>query len=154
MKNELKCAFSGHRIIKVDENLKKRLVRELEELINKGVTVFLNGGALGFDLYCAFIVLELRKKYPIKLKMILPCKDQAVKWNYDQRLMYDEVLALSDEVVYISEKYENGCMQRRNKILVDECNYLITYLNRTFGGTYSTVEYAKKTGKEIIYMNL
>lgn len=154
MKNELRCAFTGHRIIKADEKLKKRLEDELEKLVEKGVTVFINGGALGFDLFAAFKVLELKKKYPVKLRMVLPCKEQAVKWNYDQRLMYDEVLALSDEVVYISEKYENGCMHKRNKAMVDECDYLIAYCNRSFGGTYSTVEYAKKTGKEIIYVNI
>ena len=62
------------------------------------------------------------------------------------------VLRKSDAVYYVNECYEPGCMQRRNRILVDRCDYLLAYLKKDKGGTYYTVKYAEKQGKNIIYL--
>lgn len=150
MEKEFKCAFSGHRIIKITSELQSVLRSRLEKLINEGTTVFINGGALGFDMLCAFEIIKLKKEYPIKLKMIIPCKDQMEKWTENQKKMYDEIIYSADEVVYMKEKYEPGCMQSRNRAMVEECDTLISYCNRNSGGTFYTVNYAKKLGKEII----
>ena len=68
------CAFTGHRPGKLpwgyDEKaatcmeFKFRLRESLEYLIGKGYVDFLSGGALGFDLMAAEMVLSLREKYP------------------------------------------------------------------------------------------
>lgn len=150
MKNELKCAFSGHRIIKVSAELKEALRNRIIKLIEEGVTVFINGGALGFDMFCAFEVIKLKKEYPIQLKMMLPCKDQAEKWTENQKRMYDEIIYYADEVVYLKDKYEPGCMQERNRLMAEECDVLISYCTRNNGGTFYTVNYAGKLGKKII----
>ena len=151
MKKELSCAFSGHREIKITDKVKNTLKLEIIKLIDNGVTVFLNGGALGFDILCAKTVIELKEVFKnIKLHMILPCRDQAERWGYNNRLMYEEVLRKSDSVYYVSEAYEPGCMQKRNRFLVDNCDYLLTYLEKDKGGTYYTVKYAEKQGKNII----
>ena len=63
MNNELKCAFSGHRIIKITNELSQILRNRIIRLIDEGTTVFINGGALGFDMFCAFEVLRLKKEY-------------------------------------------------------------------------------------------
>lgn len=150
MEKELKCAFTGHRIIKITNELSETLKDKLIELINEGVSVFINGGAIGFDMFCAFEVIKLKKEYPIKLKMVIPCKDQTVKWNLNQKMMYDEITYYADEVIYLKEKYEPGCMQERNRVMVEECDTLISYCKRNSGGTFYTVNYAKKLGKEVI----
>lgn len=75
---ENSCCFTGHRVQKLpwrfNENdkrckaMKKTLYLEIEKAILRGYKYFLCGMALGFDTYCAEIVLKLRKKYPsIKL---------------------------------------------------------------------------------------
>ena len=66
------CCFSGHRPSKLpwgyNENdlkcvsIKKKLYIEIEKTINEGYNIFLCGMALGFDMICAEIVLELKKK--------------------------------------------------------------------------------------------
>ena len=153
MNNIYKCAFTGHRVIKVTDALKERLRGELVNLIKDGTCVFINGGALGFDLFCASEIIKLKNEYPIKLKMMLPCKDQSEKWTADQKMMYDEILYNADEIEYISDKYTPGCMQIRNRKMVDECDVLISYCTRSFGGTFFTVNYANKTGKKVINVN-
>ena len=153
MEKKLKCAFTGHRIIKITKELKDDIKKEIISLINKGVAEFLNGGALGFDLLCAQIVTELKKEYPIKLKMILPCKDQSARWNESQKLYYEEILYKADEIKYIADSYEPGCMQRRNKELICECDYLLSYCMRESGGSYNTVKEAKKAGKTVINLS-
>lgn len=150
MNNELKCAFSGHRIIRITNELSEVLKNRLISLINDGVTVFINGGALGFDMFCAFEILKLKKEYPIKLKMVIPCKDQNRKWTVSQRKMYDEIIDGADEVIYLKDTYEPGCMQMRNRLMVEECDTLVSYCKKNSGGTFYTVNYAKKLGKEII----
>ena len=64
MKNH-SCCFTGHREITDDySELKKRLERELVELIKQGIYIFYSGGASGFDLFASESILELKKIYP------------------------------------------------------------------------------------------
>lgn len=154
MKKQKICAFSGHRKIESTEEFQTKVKIEILKLIDNGVTVFLNGGALGFDMLCAKTVIELREIFKdIKLHLLLPCRDQSDRWSSFNRRMYEEILEKSNGIYYVSEKYEPGCMQKRNRILVDNCDCLLTYLAKSSGGTYYTVKYAEKTGKQIININ-
>ena len=66
------CAFTGHRPKKLpwryDETdsrcvaLKEKLTEQIARLAEAGVTDFFSGMAEGTDVYCAQIVLDLRKK--------------------------------------------------------------------------------------------
>ena len=60
------CCFSGHRVIPEDvrEPLREALEREIRFLIKCGLYCFCSGGALGFDLMAAQVVLELKKEHP------------------------------------------------------------------------------------------
>lgn len=86
------CAFTGHRpksfSWKYDETarecllLKEMLKKEIEKLLDCGVTDFYSGLAEGVDTLAAQIVLAQREKNPIlKLHCVLPCRDQAKKWG-------------------------------------------------------------------------
>ena len=81
------CAFTGHRPKSFpwgyDESapdcvlLKEVLAAQISALAERGITDFLSGMAQGVDLWCAQIVLDLKKKYPsLKLHAILPCEEQ------------------------------------------------------------------------------
>ena len=152
MKNKT-CCFTGHRKISKDEyvEIKKCLFEEIEKLISKGVCYFETGGALGFDTLAALAVLELRETHShIKLILILPCKEQTRGWQEEDKKIYGQILSKADKTVYASENYFRGCMQKRNRNLVDESSFCICYLNKPVGGTAYTVEYAKKQGLCII----
>ncbi|MCL2884336.1 MAG: DUF1273 domain-containing protein [Oscillospiraceae bacterium] len=116
------CCFTGHRYISPDEmkDPQAALIKVLIDLIGQGVRDFYAGGALGFDTMAALVVLKLRKKYRrIRLILLLPCKNQSKGWPQTDQNLYDHILTKADEVVYVSEHYYTGCMQARNRALVD-----------------------------------
>ena len=149
------CCFTGHRIIsdKIAEELKAEVYNTCEQLIARGITRFVCGGAIGFDILSSMCVLALKKKYNnIKLVLIIPCSDQDLKWNKQQKMIYRYVLENADEVRILHERYIPGCMQERNKLMVNESSVCIAHLERSFGGTKSTVDYALDNDLEVIYI--
>ena len=121
----------------------------LQEL-HKGKQVFLSGGALGFDTLAAQAVLRLRKNNPeAKLVFILPCHSQHLHWNEQDKKIYQSLLKQADQVFYISKDYFNGCMQKRNRFLVDHADVCCCYLKSCRGGTWYTVSYAYDHGLNI-----
>ncbi len=153
------CCFTGHRNIKTDDALKKRLYSTLTKFImEKGITDFYAGGAYGWDIYCEEAVLELRDKYPwIRLHLVLPCspEDQTKKWYENDKIKYAKILKSADSVEVLSERYYSGCMAARNKKLVEHADCCICYYDRenhSFGGTDQTVKMA--VGKGIKVVNL
>ena len=149
------CAFTGHRNLPEDFD-EKSIEKAVENCIKKGVEVFYNGVAKGFDLVSAKVVLSLKKKYPnIKLIACIPCYNQEKSYNEEEKKEYIEVLAKADEKIYISDReYFRGCMQKRDRFLVDKADILIAYLKKESGGTAFTVNYCKKKYpfKEILFL--
>lgn len=142
---EQTCCFTGHRDIppELKPYIAKQLERILRNLIGEGIRYFGSGGARGFDLMAADIVLQLKKEFPhIRLIMVLPCRDQNRGWKGEDLQHYERVLSQADKVVYVQEKYTPGCMQKRNRHLVDNSSVCVAYCIRRYGGTAYTVEYA------------
>lgn len=131
------CCFTGHRKIPLNqlEQLIQRLKDAVTTCIQEGYLYFGAGGALGFDMLAAKTILELKAKYPeIKLILVLPCLDQAKKWNEKDKKEYERIKSLADKVVYTSRNYFNGCMQQRNRHLIDNSSLCICYLTEKSGG--------------------
>lgn len=127
------CCFTGHRDISVEVKpyIAKQLERILRNLIGEGIRYFGSGGARGFDLMAADAVLQLKKEFPhIRLIMVLPCRDQTRGWRGEDRRHYERVLSHADKVVYVQEEYTPGCMQKRNRHLVDNSSVCVAYCTR------------------------
>ena len=78
------CCFTGHRTIPAkDFDLVRRgLEDEIDRLAEEGVEQFYAGGALGFDTLASLTVLMLKRRHQgIRLTLVLPCRDQAEKWE-------------------------------------------------------------------------
>lgn len=161
--NRTACAFTGYRPEKLpfgqDEEspgcmrLKQQIFCETLQMTDRGVTTFLSGMARGVDTWAAETVLQLRTVLPpgeIQFWAILPYAGQADAWNAVDRERYRGLLARADKVVCLSETYTQGCMQTRNRYLVDHANFLIAVYDGKPGGTRYTVEYARKKGLEIV----
>jgi len=147
------CFFTGHRDIPLDKYpaVQRKLKGEIEALIKKGVQYFGGGGAMGFDSLAALTVLQLKKEYPqIRLVLILPCKNHDFSWQGTDKALFKKICERADKVVYISEKYYNGCMYKRNRHMADSAAWAIVYLGRATGGTAYTVSYAHSVGVRII----
>lgn len=148
------CAFTGHRLLKKDFSA-ANLLNAIEDVIKRGVTVFYNGMARGFDLLSAEAILMLKKRYPqIKLISCVPHKGQEAWYTDEEKARYYSVLKKADEVITLSENYYQGCMQKRNQYMVDRADVIITYCKEEKGGTAGTLNYCKRKYpfKEIIYI--
>lgn len=146
------CAFTGHRLLSYDFN-KTELERVIKGLIKGGFNTFLVGMALGFDTEC-FKILEIyRKEYPIKIVACIPCLTQAYKFSARQKAEYERMLSSADEKIYVSKEYTKTCMFKRNMFMVDSAAVLVAYLNSDRGGTFQTVNYAKRQNVQIIFIN-
>lgn len=152
MKNINECvAVTGHRVVKKDFNVEE-LEKEINLLIEKGCKYFFVGMALGFDSICFEILYKIKQKKDVKIIACLPCKEQDSLWNSVQKEVYRKNLKKADEIVIMSDEYDNACMQKRNRYMVDNSAYLIAYLYRSSGGAYNTVKYAIENKKEVIYI--
>lgn len=89
-------AFTGHRpedlgtTYSMSDKKTVEISRELEKLIedliiNRGIRVFISGGALGFDTIAFFSVEKVKRKlkgqYDIKNILAVPFKDQPAAWK-------------------------------------------------------------------------
>lgn len=161
------CSFTGHRPIAFffgyDEknemflSLKKDLLAAIEYMIvKKDCTVFNTGMALGFDIWAAEAVLALKdSKYPnIVLNAYIPTKQPNSNWPKDTKTRYNYILSRCNKVICFAddESYKREYIMRRNRALVDNCNYLIACYNGKSSGTGYTFNYAKN--KNIPILNI
>ena len=50
----------------------------------------------------------------------------------------------------VQDSYTRGCMQRRNRYMVDHASLLIAVSDGAEGGTRSTIEYAFRRGVSVM----
>lgn len=137
----------------------KRIVRTLAK---NGVKNFITGGAVGFDTLAANTVISLRdtevltdssgERVNVRLTVAVPCPEQSEKWSFRDRAVYNSILRSADEVITLSDHYEKNCMFVRNRYMVDNSAYCIAYVTHRRGGSYYTMNYAKKS--EICVINI
>lgn len=155
------CCFTGHRPSRMpwgyeEENsaclhLKEVLKEEILSRYLDGTKVFITGMAQGIDTYCAEIVLDLKDTMgsDISLEAACPCKEQADRWTEEAQQRYHKILEACTEVKWVQDRYDSNCMMKRNKYMVDRSELIISvYDGSKNGGTYRTLEYGKKLGKE------
>lgn len=161
----LVCCFTGHRPEKLpwggDEadprcvKLKEELRCTLEGAYLAGCRHFICGMARGCDMYFAEAVLALRsRREGVSLEAAVPCDSQADSWRADERRRYEHILAECDEVSFVAHAYSPGCMQRRNRYMVERSEVLIAVYNGTAGGTMSTILLARRAGLRVITIDL
>ena len=147
---EKTCAFTGHRKLNewgFDYALLDRVVLNL---LKTGTTNFLCGMALGFDTVAAESVLSLKGDYGAKLTACLPCADQYGRFSESNKKKYFEILDRCDEVITLAPAYFSGCMHARDRYMVENSDLIVSFLRKQSGGTFYTVNYARKLGKKII----
>lgn len=145
------CAFTGHRVLgrDFDANLMDRVINNL--IIN-GYRRFLCGMAAGFDMLAAESVLNYRRQSGFRIELVacIPCLSQSENYTSSALSRYMRILSECDEKIILSESYYSGCMQLRDRYLVDNSDVIVSYLRKKSGGTFYTVNYAKKCGKKLI----
>ena len=127
------------------------MAQQIDDLLGDGYLHFISGGALGVDQDFAEAVLRAKRIYkPITLEIVVPCRTQAVLWSKAARLRYFSILERADKVIVLSEEYTSFCMQRRNEYMVDKSDLVLAFWNgEESGGTWQTINYAKRKHKSI-----
>jgi uncharacterized phage-like protein YoqJ len=116
--------------------LKEILRKEIIKKVEQGCIRFISGVALGTDMICSEIVLDLKEQYPnIKLICAIPHEEQAAKWNEEHRTRYFDIIERSDSMVLISHQYTPTCYIERNRYMVDNSMHLVAvYDGKERGG--------------------
>ncbi|MDO4540667.1 MAG: SLOG family protein [Syntrophomonadaceae bacterium] len=150
---ERTCCFTGHRKLPKEkiEQIVISLNREVERLIGEGVTTFISGGALGFDQVAAsLIVAKKHAGRDIRVVFALPGRNHDDRWSAEQKQLYRNLLAEADEIIYVSEKYANSGIKKRNRYMVDGSAYCICARSYPVSGTDQMLKYARQKGLRII----
>ena len=148
------ASFTGHR--RIDRRDLPLLTQRLEEtiagLIQQGVIYFGSGGAYGFDHLASFAVLKARELNPaVKLIMVLPCFDQDKRWTEADKQAFKQLLSNADKTKYVSERpYFDGCMELRNRFLVQHSGVCVAYMKHGRSGTGQTVRLAREQRLTVI----
>lgn len=147
-KDDKAVAFAGHRYEWHCIGIENKLPEVLEDLINKGYTIFYDGHHGAFDEKCAHAVLQLKHKYPhIKLIRILTYYHHD-KEKYDLPSYYDGSIFPEIEELHYKQK-----ITKRNEWIIDHCDILVCHIEETYkSGAYRTLKYAQKQNKPIIYI--
>lgn len=162
---QITCCFTGHRPMKLPwgmretdprcDAVKAWIADQLAEFYSKGYRRFLCGMAIGCDTFFADAVLELKERHAdVILEAAVPCNDQSSRWNKTQKAKYAELISRCDCVHTLQEKYTRGCMQHRNRYMVDESSALIACFNGRPGGTMSTILYATRENLNVQILDI
>ena len=147
------CCFTGHRPGKLPWgfnetdlrclSLKRKIADAVDAAYQSGYRHFICGMAQGCDWYFAEAVLALRKqRSDVTLEAAIPCPEQSETWPVGDRRRYREILAACDFETLVQSHYSPGCMQRRNRYMVDHSALIIAVYDGLPGGTRQTLEYA------------
>ena len=155
------CAFTGHRPADLPgrgdlshpeaASLFSQLEKTVRLLYDEGVRDFYCGGALGFDTWAAQAVLTLKGEDPaVRLHLVIPHWGQEASWSEADRREYARILRAADESHILAPHYFRGCMQTRNRELVERAGILVAYCVKATGGSAYTVKHAQKKGRRVI----
>lgn len=139
--NKNTCCFFGHR--DTPSNIKSKLEQTIIYLIeNKSVDTFYVGNQGSFDFMVRRTLKKLKVKYPhINYTVVLAY----MPTEKDGKDYSDTIYP--DGLENVPRKF---AIDRRNKWLVDNSDYVIAYISRSFGGAAKFYDLAVKHKKEVI----
>lgn len=143
-------SFFGHREVGRAAEIESKLDQLLHDLITqKQYIEFLIGRDGEFDLLAASLIRRTIKQYGCgntSLILVLPYMKAEYRDNELSYLnYYDEVEICADS----SEVHYKSAIQVRNRCMVDRSDLVVCCIQHKSGGAYSTMQYAKKQGKQV-----
>lgn len=136
------CCFLGHS--KVYEEIKPRLKNVIEQLITQsGVTQFFVGTQGGFDKLVYRVLCEMEEKYPIHVVVVLVYLNQTGEEPY-----YDLEKTIFPDL--LTKTPLRFAISKRNSYMIENSEYLISYVNTPYSRVFANIEQAIKKKKRII----
>lgn len=136
------CTFFGHKDTpnEIEPTLRSTLVDLIE---NKNVLKFYVGNHGSFDRMVKHCLIELKKIYPIEYAVVLAY--YPVGRSEPEEKDYD--LVLPDGIETVPRK---AAINYRNKWMIEQSDYVVTYVKYTVGGAARFKELAEKKKKAVI----
>lgn len=148
------CCFTGHRNIRKEEEagIRAKIREQALRCMGLGVSVFIVGGAIGFDMLAAEVLLDLREKEGKQLRLIsaLPFLQWRENWPRAAVVREDRILEKSNEILISAAEYSKQAYLHRDRRMVDASAVCIAYCKRKTGGTAYTVRYALKKDVQVV----
>ncbi len=147
MKDIKRCCFAGHNDM-LDEGAKQKIKIASENLIvNHNVKEFWVGNYGTFDRCVSSAIRELKKIYSdIKLYLVIPYLTKSINdykdFYYEK---YDGIL-MADIPQSTPKKFH---ITKANEYIVNNSDFLICHIERSWGGAFTTYKFAKSKKLEI-----
>lgn len=138
------CTFCGSHDAgeEIRDSLRQAVLLLIEE---NGVDSFYIGNHGRFDSMALSVVRELKEEYPQIVYSVvlayLPGKRENYKSYSESETCYPEGLEMAPMRFAISY---------RNKWMVNNSQYIVSYVKTKYGGSYQTLQYAKRKGLAVI----
>lgn len=143
------CSLFGHNYFWSNSDLECRIKSEIINCVeNMGITDFLLGGYGGFDITCARFLRELKPIYPqIKSYLVLAYLDK----KFDD-MDKDYIKKTYDDLLFppIENVPKRFAIVKRNEWIVNNSDYIMFYVNHSWGGACKMLKYANKKKKDYI----
>lgn len=143
------CSLFGHNYFWSNSDLECRIKSEIINCVeNMGITDFLLGGYGGFDITCARFLRELKPIYPqIKSYLVLAYLDK----KFDD-MDKDYIKKTYDDLLFppIENVPKRFAILKRNEWIVNNSDYILFYVNHSWGGACKMLKYANKKKKGYI----
>ncbi len=141
--------FCGHSQIVYGDAEYSVLFKLLEnEIIKDKNCVFYLGAYGNFDGLCYRVLKVLKQKYAtIKIVFITPYIYEGYGKLQDVKYFYDDVIFPSLEKVP-----KRFAILKRNEWMVDNSDYIVSFIKYSWGGAAKMLDYAKKKRKT--YVNI
>lgn len=137
------CAFFGHRDTssKIEPLIEKQIRRLI---IEKGVNTFWIGGYGWFDIYASGILRKLKREYPNIHIVLVAAYIQQLHRGRDN--FFDSF----DYPAEVEAAPYKLAIPVRNRYMVKNADYIISYIYSEYGGAYEAVIQAKIYKKVVI----
>lgn len=136
------CTFFGHR--DCPESIRMDLQSQVEDLIiNHGVDLFYVGNQGRFDTFVRHVLRELTWKYPhINYAVVLAYmpREGSAPTDYEDTMLPEGIETVPPRFA----------ISWRNKWLLQQSDYVVTYVTHSWGGAAQYTNKAKKQGKVVI----
>ena len=140
------CTFFGHSLITKDisSELKKTLINLI---VKENVKKFYVGNHGDFDHIVHSVLIELSKIYDINYYVVLAYIPEK-KYDPEDNSPSDTILP--DGIEKIIPKF---AISYRNKWMIEQSDFVVTYVTHDYGGAAQFRDKAIKIGKTVININ-
>ena len=136
------CTFFGHR--ECPDSIKAQLRAALIDLvINHDVDMFYVGNQGRFDAIVRSVLREVKKEYPQINYAVVLAYMPGKHTEYDD---YSDTM-LPEGIESVHPRY---AISWRNNWMIQQSDYVVTYITHTWGSAYQHVAKAKRKKKVII----